>query len=129
MAFVQSSKSSSKVRTDALDPRTKLLLLLLASMLSFLIPNAIFLASLLGVMLITAAISRVNLKKFIRYVRPTIFLIPVIFLIQLIFNNSLSGKTIEIFVEFGFLTDFFRMNNQSILIGIDSLLIATSACL
>ncbi|MGC9779218.1 MAG: energy-coupling factor transporter transmembrane protein EcfT [Candidatus Heimdallarchaeota archaeon] len=129
MTFVQSSRSKLKKRDFTLDPRTKLLMLLAVSLLSFLINDLYLLLSLFGTMLIIALIARIDYRQFIRYVKPTLWLLPSIFVIQLAFASSSSGDFIDIFVEFGPLTNLVGINNHIISINIESLINATNSCL
>jgi len=79
-------------------------------------------------MLILVIISRVNIKKIIRYVKPTFLLIPTIFIIQLLAWDSLSGNFIDIPVNFGFLSQMV-VNERTISISVNALIFASNSCL
>ncbi|MBN1328092.1 MAG: energy-coupling factor transporter transmembrane protein EcfT [Candidatus Heimdallarchaeota archaeon] len=128
MAFVQNT-SQRKIQTFNLDPRTKLVMLFFLSLLSFMISNYLIQLFMLNLMLIFAVISNINFKSFFKYIKPTLWLLPIIFIIQLAFNNSSSGNTFSFYVEFGFLSNIVQINYNFITINIDSLLLAVNSSL
>jgi energy-coupling factor transport system permease protein len=128
LAFIQSSKRVQIRKALSLDPRTKLLMLFAVSVFSFMIENMYLLLFLLNIMLILVIISRVDIKKMIRYVKPTFWLIPTIFIIQLLAWNSLTGNFIDIPVDFGFLSHL-AVNVRIISISVDALIFASNSCL
>lgn len=103
-------------------------MLFAVSVFSFMIENVYLLLFLLNIMLILAIISRVDIKKMIRYVKPTFWLIPTIFIIQLLAWDSLTGNFIVLPVDFGFLSHM-TINNRSISISVDALIFASNSCL
>ncbi|HUT79683.1 MAG TPA: energy-coupling factor transporter transmembrane component T [Candidatus Bathyarchaeia archaeon] len=129
MAFIQNTRSQRKIQAFSLDPRTKLVMLLFASLLSFMINDYLIQLFMLNIMLMFAVIANINYKFFFKYVKPTLWLIPVIFIIQLAFNNSTSGDTFNFYVEYGFLLNIDMINIKSIIINIESLLFAVNSCL
>ncbi|MCK5045964.1 MAG: energy-coupling factor transporter transmembrane protein EcfT [Candidatus Heimdallarchaeota archaeon] len=128
MAFIQSSTRVPTKKTLSLDPRTKLLMLFAVSIFSFMIENMYLLLFLLNIMLIFVIISRVDIKKMIRYVKPTFLLIPTIFIIQLLAWDSIAGNFIDIPVSFGFLSNM-AVNDRIITVSVDALIFATNSCL
>ncbi|MBK5112009.1 MAG: energy-coupling factor transporter transmembrane protein EcfT [Candidatus Heimdallarchaeota archaeon] len=128
MTFIQSSQRVQTRKSLTLDPRTKLLMLFAVSIFSFMIDNMLLLLFLLNIMLIFVVISRVDLKKIFRYIKPTLWLIPTIFIIQLIAWESLTGNFIDIPANFGF-TSYLISSNRIITISVDALILATNSCL
>ena len=103
-------------------------MLLAVSIFSFMIDNTYLLLFLLNIMLIFVIISRVDLKKMFRYVKPTLWLIPTIFIIQFLAWESLSGNFINIPVNFGFASAIVS-SNRIISISVDALILAANSCL
>ena len=128
LAFIQSSTRVPTKKTLSLDPRTKLLMLFAVSIFSFMIDNMYLLLFLLNIMLIFVIVSRVDIKKMIRYVKPTFWLIPTIFIIQLLAWDSIAGNFIDIPASFGFLSHM-AVNDRIITVSVDALTFATNSCL
>ncbi|NHJ32376.1 MAG: energy-coupling factor transporter transmembrane protein EcfT [Asgard group archaeon] len=128
LAFIQSSKRVQTRKTLSLDPRTKLLMLLVVSIFSFMIEDILLLLFLLNIMLIFVIVSQVDIKKMIKYVRPTLWLIPTIFVIQILVWEGITGNFIDIPVDFGFLSNLM-FNDRMISISVDALILATNSCL
>ncbi|NHK29716.1 MAG: energy-coupling factor transporter transmembrane protein EcfT [Asgard group archaeon] len=127
VAFVQGSKSKLSIETIKLDPRTKLLMLLLMSLLSFMIHNFYLLLSLLVIMIFLAIPARISWKKFFRYVKPTLWLLPWIFIIQMTFPSSITGQSFELIANFGFMSNEYGF--QTITLYLESLVYAANSCL
>jgi len=79
-------------------------------------------------MLIFIIISRVDVKRMYRYIKPTLWLIPTIFVIQLIAWESISGKIVNIPADFAFVKNIV-LHNRIIPISVDALILATNSCL
>ncbi|NHJ41376.1 MAG: energy-coupling factor transporter transmembrane protein EcfT, partial [Asgard group archaeon] len=127
VTFVYRSKNKRQNESTKLDPRTKLLMLFLMSLLSFMLKDIILLTSLFGIMIVITLPAKIKWKNFFRYIKPTIWLIPIIFIIQLIFPASNSGASIRLVTNFGFMSNSFKF--QSIAINVESIVIASSSCL
>ncbi|RLI64970.1 MAG: hypothetical protein DRP02_11740 [Candidatus Gerdarchaeota archaeon] len=127
MAFVQSSRMRPEKTIFSLDPRTKLLFLLLLSFLLFMINDLLFMTCSFGFLFIISLLSRVELRKLLKYIKPTLWLIPTLFIIQLAFSTGMATNTITIYSDFGFLADFLRLKRHFILINKESLIVASNA--
>lgn len=129
MTFVQNLRGQRNLQAFSLDPRTKLFMLLFLSLLSFMINNYLIQLFMLNLMLIVAILANINFKIFYKYMKPTLWLLPVLFVIQLAFIKSSTGNNFNFYVEFGFLSNIIWTNYKSIIINIDSLLLAINTCL
>ncbi|NHJ47625.1 MAG: energy-coupling factor transporter transmembrane protein EcfT [Asgard group archaeon] len=127
MAFIQSSKNRLSNKTITLDPRTKLVMLLLMSLLIYMVSNFYLLFSILCSMIILALIAKIPWKKFYRYIRPTIWVLPSLFIIQLIFPINASGPSFDLLVNFGFMSNY--LNDQTLTLNLGSVLFALNSCL
>lgn len=126
MAFIQSSKNKLLNKSIKLDPRTKLLLLFFMSLLSFMIQDIYLHLGLFGIMMFIALPARIQWKKFFRFIKPTLWLLPVIFIIQIIFPASTTGPAFDLITKFGFMANNF--STQTIAIYLESIVRATNSC-
>ena len=85
MAFIQAKEKRRNVPSFTLDPRTKLLMLLVSSFLSVVISDAFFLFFLFEITIFFVLASNIDLIKTWRYVKPTVIMVIPIFIIQLFF--------------------------------------------
>jgi len=85
MAFIQAKEKRRNVPSFTLDPRTKLLMLLVSSFLSVVISDAFFLFFLFEIIIFFVLASNIDLIKIWRYVKPTVLMVIPIFIIQLFF--------------------------------------------
>ena len=85
MAFIQTKEKRRNLLSFTLDPRTKLLMLLVTSFLSVAITDAWFLFFLLELIVIFVLFSNIDLAKTWRYIKPTVLMVIPIFIIQLFF--------------------------------------------
>ena len=122
MAFSRSASEDKAYVSFNLDPRTKLLVLMVVSLLSVAINDFFFLLMLFDFVLLFTILSKANIMKIWKYVKPTIWLIIPIFLIQTIFSYVKDGPLLILPDTWGNIGGF-------VLISTGSLLYAGSICL
>jgi len=122
MAFSQSVREEKGYISLNLDPRTKLLLLMIVSMLSVMINDFFFLLMLFDLVLLIAILSKANLLKIWKYVKPTIWMIIPVFLIQTFFSYVKDGPLVILPETWGKIGGY-------VLISTGSLIFAGSICL
>jgi len=127
MAFVQSSNRIEQKTTFPIDPRTKLLLLLVLSFLLFLINDLLFMACVFAFLLVLGLISRISWRKLIKFIKPTLWLIPTLFIIQLAFGSGETTNVLLVYTDFGFLASFLALERHYILFDIASLEVAANS--
>jgi energy-coupling factor transport system permease protein len=127
VALIRSERKNHHQKLIKLDPRTKLLMLLLMSLLSFMIQNIYLLISISVVMLLLALAANISWQKFVRYVKPTLWLLPMIFLILLISPITNLGPSVNIITNFGFMSS--SISKQVINLSIEAIIYALNSCI
>lgn len=122
MAFSRSAIEEKAYISFNLDPRTKLLVLMIVSLLSVAINDFVFLLMLFDFVLLFAILSKANIMKIWKYVKPTIWLIIPVFIIQTIFSYVKDGPLVILPGTWGKIGGF-------VLISTGSLFYAGSICL
>ncbi len=122
MAFSRSVNEEKAYISFNLDPRTKLLILMVVSLLSVVISDFFFLLMLFDLVLLFAILSKANIIKIWKYVKPTIWLIIPVFLIQTIFSYEKYGPLV-------ILPETWNLIGGFVLISVGSLFYAGSICL
>lgn len=123
MAFIQQSESKNKIAFGiTLDPRTKLLFLLIVSVLSVAINDLLFQLFLFDIVLIVTIFSKADLLKVWQYMKPTIWLALPIFIIQVFFSYVKDDPLV-------ILPKTWPIFSGYVLISVGSILFAGSICL
>ncbi|MFW9924975.1 MAG: energy-coupling factor transporter transmembrane component T family protein [Candidatus Thorarchaeota archaeon] len=119
MAFIQQSNRSKIAINIDIDPRTKLLFLFAVSILSVLIEDFIFQLFLFDVVLIIVIVSKADLVKIWRFLKPTFAVIIPIFIIQVFFSYNKNNPIVTIPESSPILANY-------VIISIGSILFAAS---
>ena len=122
MAFSQSVSEEKGYISLNLDPRTKLLLLMIVSMLSVMINDFFFLLMLFDGVLLITILSKADMLKIWKYVKPTIWMIIPVFVIQTFFSYVKDGPLVTLPENWGEIGGY-------VLISKGSLIFAGSICL
>ncbi len=122
MAFSRSANEEKAYVSFNLDPRTKLLVLMIVSLLSVAINDFFFLLMLFDLVLLFAILSEAEIMKIWKYVKPTIWLIIPVFLIQTFFSYVKDGPLV-------ILPETWWKIGGFVLISSGSLFYAGSICL
>ena len=128
MSLRNNLKFKYKKHSINLDPRTKLIMLLILSILTFMIDELYLLLFLFDILIVLSIISNIDFLKILKYLKPILWSLPVIFLIQLIFLQDTMGNEISIPVDFGVL-NIIKLNQLIIKVKIDSIELAINTCL
>jgi energy-coupling factor transport system permease protein len=122
MSFIHAGKTNKSFLLVDLDPRTKLLMVLLLSFLSVTIINPLFLFLLLEFILFIIFLANIDFRKIWRYIRPTLWFVGPIFIIQVIFSVNKTAPLLTLPSTWPLVGDF-------VLISIGSLMYAISISL
>ncbi|MEA2069727.1 MAG: energy-coupling factor transporter transmembrane component T [Asgard group archaeon] len=120
MSLIQETSNRKAIFSIALDPRTKILLLLSVSLSAVTINNLFFLLVLFEVIIYVSCIANINFKTLWQYLKPTIWVIIPLFLIQAFFAQDKTTALITI--------PWFN-NNSFVLVSLESLKFATNITL
>jgi len=122
MAFSRSANEEKAYVSFNLDPRTKLLVLMIVSLLSVAISDFFFLLMLFDFVILFTILSKADIMKIWKYVKHTIWLVIPVFLIQTIFSYVKDGPIVILPDTWGNIGGF-------VLISTGSLFYAGSICL
>ncbi len=122
MAFSRSANEEKAYVSFNLDPRTKLLVLMIVSLLSVAISDFFFLLMLFDFVILFTILSKADIMKIWKYVKHTIWLVIPVFLIQTIFSYVKDGPLVILPDTWGNIGGF-------VLISTGSLFYAGSICL
>ncbi|MHA1557659.1 MAG: energy-coupling factor transporter transmembrane component T family protein [Candidatus Heimdallarchaeota archaeon] len=122
MAFSRSANEEKAYVSFNLDPRTKLLVLMIVSLLSVAISDFFFLLMLFDFVILFTILSKADIMKIWKYVKHTIWLVIPVFLIQTIFSYVKDGPLVILPDSWGNIGGF-------VLISTGSLFYAGSICL
>lgn len=122
MAFINPSRTTKPIISFHLDPRTKILMIFIVSILVVTINNVFFLLPLLEFLVYLSALSNLNFKKMWRYLKPTFWVSIPIFIIQVIFSPKKMQPLVTLPLTSKILPGF-------VLISSDGLIYATAICL